>query len=806
VAQICEGWTVVEVGSGSTAACLAGMLLADNGARVIKVEPPAGDPLRTQSPSGFLVWNRGKESLVADLATDEGRTVVRDAALRADVLLAGVPAGKLEQWGLGENELRSANPALVIGEITGFGRHGAYAEIKAYEGVVAARAGVFARGDFGFRPGPIFYDAPWAALGAAHHAAAGILAALIVREETGRGQHVDATLVSGISALDYFGTMHWQHAKAKGEAGLVTISTSAPSMAATRTMMWMATKDSRFLTTTGMVPKEARALTRALGVEHILDDPRFANAPKFPTAQDAQDYEDLMWEALRTRTLDEWLPILRADLDIAFEAAVTSEEALEHPQIVHNRDVITVDDPVHGPVRMVGSLAEFRAAPSRIERLAPALGENAGALTGPAPVRRGAGAMPPYALAGVTIVECGYFFAMPFAVTLAAALGARAIKIEGKDGDPFRASFGDPETTAVRVMEGKESLSIDLQHPSGREVMHKLVATADIFVTSFRPGVPERLGLDYDTLRAINPRLVYVHAAGYGTDGPYSSRAMYATAASAAVGGMNRHAGSWLDPELTQAWGVMELQAVIKPRLAAPTDGDSNAALSVLSAMMFGLAHQRRTGEGQHISMSMLGGNALCYSDDFCTYRDKPARPVTDENNYGLNALYRLYQVRDGWVFLAAPTQQEWIDLVKTLGLSEVAADQRFATAEARAANDDALATELSSVLASRGASELETLLSTAGVGCAIADEGGSSAFTSTDPVLYETGLTLDVDHPLFGRIRRHAPPIVFSETPGRVGPSCLRGEHTRSVLAGLGYSASEIEALERTGAVFGPG
>ena len=110
---------------------------------------------------------------------------------------------------------------------------------------------------------------------------------------------------------------------------------------------------------------------------------------------------------------------------------------------------------------------------------------------------------------------------------------------------------------------------------------------------------------------------------------------------------MNRHAGSWLDPGLTQGWGVMELQAVIKPRLAVPTDGDSNAGLSVLSAMMFGLAHQRRTGEGQHISMSMLGGNALCYSDDFCTYRDKPARPMTDEDNYGLNALYRLYQCAD---------------------------------------------------------------------------------------------------------------------------------------------------------------
>ena len=82
------------------------------------------------------------------------------------------------------------------------------------------------------------------------------------------------------------------------------------------------------------------------------------------------------------------------------------------------------------------------------------------------------------------------------------------------------AEFGDPETTAVRVMEGKESLSIDLQHPAGREVMHKLVTEADVFVTSFRPGVPARLGLDYETLSALNPKLVYVHAAGYGIDGP----------------------------------------------------------------------------------------------------------------------------------------------------------------------------------------------------------------------------------------------------------------------------------------------
>ncbi|MFI5040788.1 MAG: CoA transferase [Acidimicrobiales bacterium] len=795
---------MLELGTGSFAASLAGMVLADNGARVLKLEPPSGDRLRTEWPTGFLVWNRGKESLVADLSNGSGRAAVREAALHADVLLAGVPAGRLEHWGLGESDLRHLNRGLVHCQITGFGPTGPYAGLKAYEGVVAAKAGVFARGDFGFRPGPIFYNAPWGSLGAAHHAVAGVLAALIVRERTGQGQHLDVTLANGISALDYFGTMHWQHARAKGERPMVSITPSAPSMAATRTMVWVATKDSRFITATFMLPREVRALARALGIEHVLDEPRFGAAPKFPTAQDAQDFEDVLWEAFRTRTLAEWLPILRADPDIAFEAAVTSEEALEHPQVQHNGEVISLSDSTRGPVRMIGPLATFAASPSRIERLAPELGANEGALRGPAPAA-GDEPAPEHALSGVTIVECGYFFAMPFSTNLAAALGARVIKIEGKDGDPFRSAFGDPETTAVRVMEGKESLSIDLQHPAGREVMHKLLADADIFVTSFRPGVPERLGLDYGTLHALNPRLVYVHAAGYGTDGPYGNRAMYATAATAAVGGMSRHAGAWLDPQLTEGWGVMELTALIKPRLAAPTDGDSNAALAVLSAMLLGLAHQRRTGEGQHVSMSMLGGNALCYSDDFCQWAGKPALPITDEDNHGLGALYRLYRASDCWVFLAAPTEREWTDLVKVLGATELASDQRFVTADARRANDAALVEALGALVRVHRGAELEASLTRAGVGCAVASEAGNSAFTSTDPVLLETGLTVEVDHEVFGRIRRHGLPVAFSETPGRIGPSCLRGQDTRPILAQLGYSAAEIDDLEKAAAVFGP-
>jgi crotonobetainyl-CoA:carnitine CoA-transferase CaiB-like acyl-CoA transferase len=808
---ICDGWSVLELGSGSIAASLVGMMLADNGARVVKVEPPSGDRLRTEWPSGFLVWNRGKESLVADLASDHGRALVREAALHADVLVGGAPAAKLARWGLGYDDLRADNPALIHCSLSGFGPTGAYSSLKGYEGVIAAKAGLFARGDFGFRPGPIFYNAPWGSLGAAHAGLAGILAALLVRDRTGRGQRIEATLAHGLSALDYFGTMHWQYAKMVGETPAVTINQGSGALAATRTFLWHATKDGRFITTTGMLPKEAHALARAAGVEHMLDEPRFANAPKFANADVAQEYELAMWEAFRTKTLGEWLPILRADPNISFEAAVTSEEGLDHPQIVHNGEVVEVDDPRHGPIRMIGPIATFEKSPSVIG-LAPDLGSNAGPLTGPAslaggdePDEPGDEPAPHHALSGVTIVECGYFFAMPFGLTLAAALGARVVKIEGRDGDPFRMAFGAPESTTVRVMEGKESLSIDLQHLSGREVMHRLISQADVFVTSFRPGVPERLGLDYQTLKALNPKLVYVHAAGYGVDGPYSNRANYATSAQAAVGGIVRHAGEWLDPQLNLDWGVMEIEAIMKPRIACPTDGDCNAAQAVLSAIMLGLTHQRRTGEGQHVSSSMLGGNALCYSDDFCTYQDKPPLALPDAESYGLNALYRLYQAADSWVFLAAPTEREWDDLIKALDAPHLATDDRFASAAARRANDAALIGTLADIIATRPGAELEATLSDVGVGCAVAYAGGNSAFTSTDPVLRETGLAVEVDHPIFGRIIRHGLPVALSETPGRIAPSCLRGQHTELVLSDIGYSREEIGALTEAEVVFGP-
>ena len=700
---VLHGVTVLELGAGSMPAQVAGMLLADNGARVVKVEPPTGDRLRAALPSGFLVWNRGKESLVADLRTPAGRDEVRAWAREADVLLEGFAPGRLAEWGLDPAMLRADNPRLVTASVSGFGPRGAYSTIKGYEGVVAAKAGFFSRGDFGFRDGPIFTGVPLASAGAAHMLFSGVLAALVARETTGRGQQVDATLVQGLTPTDYFVTTHFQLAQRAGKDGASQDSAASPGgeFAASRYSLVLCTSDGKWVVISPQMPHQALALLRAVGLDQTLEDPRFAHAPFFRTAEDAQDWEDMLWEAFRVRSWADLQPVLFAEEDVPFELAASSQDALDHPQMIHNGHVVEVDDPVVGRVREIGPVARMTKTPSVIRTSAPALGAHGDPFVARHAPSATSASAPAHPLAGVTIVEFGYFYAMPFGVTLAASLGARVVKLEDRGGDPIRAAFGG-DAGSAKVTEGKESLSIDLKSAEGQAIAQKLLATADVFVVGFRPGVAERVGLDYESLAEINPGLVYVHSGGYGTDGPYSRRPLYAFAAGACAGNFQRHAGQWMDPEFSAGFSVPELQAVVMPRLRGPVDGDSNAALAVCSSILLGLTHKARTGAGQFVSTTMILGNAYSYSDDFNAYDGKRPVPHSDPDQFGLSALYRLYRTAEGWVFVAAPQPREWKAFAGALGHSEWLVDPRFVDVDAPRSNDDALAGLIADALMTR--------------------------------------------------------------------------------------------------------
>jgi crotonobetainyl-CoA:carnitine CoA-transferase CaiB-like acyl-CoA transferase len=800
--RICEGLNVLEIGSGSVAASIAGVVVADAGARVIKIEPPDGDRLRTENPSGFLIWNRGKESLVADLRTADGQDRLRELVRSADVVIEGFAPGTTDDWDVGADALREINPALIHLSITGFGRSGAYSGLKAYDSLVSAKAGLWARGSWGHRDGPMMYPVPWASFGAAMQSVAGIVGALLVREKTGRGQALDATLVAGLDPIDYFVSTIVQLMAKKGEA---PSADSRSATSASRFGVLLATRDGRFIQTSTMLPHQGKALCDVAGIGHMLEtDPRFSGLPTFATAGDAQEWEEMLQEAFRAKDLAHWLPLLEASPDVAFEVAATSEEGIAHPQIVHNGDVIVVEDDVQGAVREIGPVGHFDKTPIAVERSAPRLGSNNGPLTThdfPSP----AGHAPAHPFADITIVEFGSFYAMPYATAMLAALGARVIKIEDRAGDPYRRSFG-PEVASNKSTAGKESISIDLRTAEGRRIAQQVAAQADAFVTGFRSGVADRMGLGYDELTALNPRLLYVHAAGYGTDGPYAHRALYAQAAQAVAGSFGRQVGYWSDPTQSDGFSVMELQAVVFPHLTQITDGDSNAALVVLAAMSLGLYHQQRTGRGQFLRTSMIGGNAWAYSDDFCSYAGKPPTPLCDSEYYGTSALDRVYEAGSGtWVCLAVRSDREFASLLDVMGLPELATDDRFSSTPRRPDSDDELVGLLGERFAEKPAAEWEAALATADVGCVEVNMKGQPVFTAYDPVLRETGLTVAVEHPLFGEIVRAAPPISFSETPGRVAPPCVRGEHNRPILTELGYSEGDIDKFEELNVITPP-
>jgi crotonobetainyl-CoA:carnitine CoA-transferase CaiB-like acyl-CoA transferase len=791
-----EGLRVVDV-SQALPGAMATQFLADAGADVLMVEPTGGSPLR--SNPAWPALGRGKRSTVVDLHTDTGRATLHELLATADVLVTTMRPSAVRKLGLDADTLAARHQHLVHVSITGWGTTGPMADRKGYEALVMAKMGFFdTKKKLTARPGPAFVSVPFASWGAAMEAVQGVLAALFEREASGLGQHVDVDLVRGVHAIDtwqWFTDLigvRWPDAFQVVEAYNDNFEVQAPLAYA---LLVAPTKDGTWLQFAQVQPRLFAAFMAELGLSEVFTDPKWAGIPVLPTQELRTELWDTMLTKVGERTVDEWQHVFDTNPDLLAERFRRGTEVFDHPQVIHDGRVATVDDPDLGPVRQPSTLVHTDGHPTRALSPAPRLGADDASFAGEHRLPTVHGDEPSMPLAGVTVLDMGMMFAGPFGATMLTDLGARVIKLESLTGDMIRVIQAFPESSGAKVMQGKESLSVDISTDDGIAIIHELVKSVDVVLQCFRAGAAARAKVDVETLRVLNPDLVYVNAPGYGTSGPYGAKPAYAPSIGAASGmalvdAPSAAGGTSSLADIKRA--VVQLNAAIT---VPPLQADGVAALGVGAAIMLGLVARARGNPMHELTSSMLGTSMLAIQEHLVDYVQRVAPPVVDDEFFGYGALYRLYEASDGWVMLAAPEDADWSALTEALGADAPLHDARFATRQLRREQDAALAEVLAGVFRTRTAGEWEELLAKADVGCVKVHEGSPTALLQTDEQLTAT-YSVMTHGPVYDDYPRMVPYVTFSRSRTQALSFPLVGQDTAKILRELGYGDEKIADL----------
>ncbi|MFC1405246.1 MULTISPECIES: CaiB/BaiF CoA-transferase family protein [Streptacidiphilus] len=787
----------------------ATQFLADAGADVVLVEPPGGSPLRADP--GWPGLLRGKRSITLDIGLgSEDRPVLDGLLLQADVLVTTMRPAAAERHGFTAQRLAEAFPRLVAAKITGWGSHGPWADYKGYESLVMAKTGVMhSKRQLSPGPDPAYVSTPYACYAAAQTAVQGILAALFERESSGLGQVVESDLVSSVGALDPYNWFYEMILHRYPDAFTPQIAAfDAQGRPQTRLMYALlvaATKDGTWLQFAHTAPRLMQAWLEELGLADELKDPKWTDFPDLPTPELRFEWWTRMLAEVGARTLPEWEATFARNSNVFGEQFRTPDQALDHPQILHEGRAVTVDDPDLGPVRQPSTLVHAAGRPLTEIRRAPRPGEHSeelrrlAALAAPEletpstqGTAAGTGGLP---LAGVTILELGGMFAAPYGATLLTDLGARVIKVEPLEGDTIRSVMAFPEAGGAKVLQGKESIALDLRTPEGLAVVLDLARRSDLVLQCYRAGVTERLGIDEASLKAVNPDLVYLNSPGYGIDGPYGHKPAYAPSIGAASGiALTDAATAGASPANQE-----ELLRGARERWAGgavpAVQADGIAALSVGSALLLGLYARRRGIALTGMVTTMLGSCTQALIGRNTSYADRPPLTRVDDGFQGTGPLHRLYRASDGWVFLAASAERDWSALATALSSHSDLGNERFSTADARDANGDALTDVLSRIFATRTKDAWEADLTARDVGCvAVCQENAEWRMQSDE--FHRAGYAVDAVSPIFDEHRRLAPLSRFSRSAVKADAGCTLGQHTDALLRELGRSAESIADL----------
>ncbi len=385
--------------------------------------------------------------------------------------------------------------------------------------------------------------------------------------------------------------------------------------------------------------------------------------------------------------------------------------------------------------------------------------------------------MAPPPLKGIRVIELARILAGPWAGQMLADLGADVIKVESQQGDDTR-KWGPPfvegkdgENLSAAYYHscnrGKRSIVLDFSTPEGAETVRRLVADADILIENFKLGGLKKYGLDYESLKTVNPKLIYCSITGFGQDGPYAPRAGY----DFIVQGMS---------------GLMSItgEPDREPQKVGVAVTDIFTGLYSVIAMQAALRHAEKTGEGQHIDMALLDTQVSVLANQNLNYLVSGTAPNRMGNAHPNIAPYEVLPVSDGHFILAVGNDSQFARFCAVIGHPELADDPAFATNAARVANRHALRGHTVPALAGFGRAEILAALEEAGVPASPINDISQ---TFADPQVVARGMRLDLDDGHGNALPSVRAPMVMSATPlAYERPSPRLGEHTEEILAEL--------------------
>lgn len=784
-----DGYTVVDLSIGIPGAYCT-KLLADGGARVIKVESPQGDPLRRWSASGapidgdgalFGFLAGGKHSVVAEPG-DAG--LVNDLLTAADAVVWSRGSEVAESFA--PAVLRESHPHLVVTSITPFGLKGPWRDRPATEFTLQAwSGGIVGLGRGSADRAPVFVGGQVGDYLAGAYASAATLASRLRQLETAAGELLDLSMLEAqILGLTYYPVTFfhllgrpWRDARKLTVPGIARAKDGLVDVGCGTAQQWF-------------------DLCAMIGQQDWIDEDSPLSITEMANEKAAEIYA---W--FETQSADDIRDLATAfripNAPVANGANITELEHFQH----RGSFVVNPGDGFSQP----GPPYRLRPATLAAPQPAPRLGEHTTYYRHappPVPQRRTPGRTSERVpLNGLRILDLTTFWAGPSCTHFLAMLGADVIHVESsRKPDGTRLIAGIPVTEDLwwekspifsALNTNKKGITLDLQTDAGRNILRRLIATSDVVAENFTPRVLDQMGLDFKAVQAIRSDAILLRMPGFGLDGPWRDNPAFAYVIEAASG------LSWLTgyPDRT------------------PYDpysiGDPNAGVHAVNALLLALEHRRRTGQGVFIEAAMVDAALSISAEQVIEYSAYGAL-LDRAGNRGPTAapqnLYRSADIDefgrlDSWVAIAVATDDQWERLGRALGSPSWATDPELREMAGRRTHEDRIDEQLATWCEHRSADDIVATLWDAGVPVAKVMQPHRQTELAQ---LAHRGFFEEVDHPVNGTARLSTVPMRLSGGPTvfHTSPAPVLGQHNHELLAELGLTAPQIADLEADGIV----